>query len=140
LLNCIKANCLIDTGLTLSIISSSFIDRCQFPVILEPLNTNIVNASGKPLEIKGGTHLDIKLSDENSTNPFIVSHIEGECNIRTARNFVIDVTNNQLTANGKKIQMKCKGPIGCNRVTSHFCGMKFKKKTYIRHHCRRIHS
>jgi hypothetical protein len=142
-INGIKAYCLIDTGATLSMISSSFINRCQFPVILEPFESNIVNASGKPLEIKGRTHLDIKLNDEISTNPFIVSNIEGDAilglDFMTARNIVIDVPNNHLIANGKKIPMNCRGPIGCNRVICHYCGMKFKKKAYIRQHCRRIH-
>jgi hypothetical protein len=40
--------------------------------------TNIVNVSGKPLEIKGRTHLDVKLNDEISTNHFKVSDIEGD--------------------------------------------------------------
>jgi hypothetical protein len=87
-------------------ISSSFIDRCHFQVNLEPFEINIVNASGKPLEIKGRTNLDIKLNDEISTNPFIVSYIEGDAilglDFMAARNIVIDVPNNQLTANGKK--------------------------------------
>jgi hypothetical protein len=59
----------IDTGATLTMISSSFIDRCLFRVNSEPFERNIINAFGKPLEINGKTHFDINLNDEISTNP-----------------------------------------------------------------------
>ncbi|XP_053390200.1 uncharacterized protein LOC128553112 [Mercenaria mercenaria] len=119
-INGFKANCLIDTGATLSVISSSFLDNNSCTVDLENFEKDIVTASGSPIEIKGKTKVNIEINGETSSMPVVVSKIEGDAilglDFMKARNIVVDIVSNEISVNGTIIKLNCSGPIGCYRV------------------------
>ena len=119
-INNVEASCLIDTGATLSVISSEFLKKHQCSLVLETFQKEIITASGSPLEIMGRTKISIEINGKVSSANVIVAKIEGDAilgiDFMKTQNIIVDVGNNQIFIDGKSVQLNCTGPIGCYRV------------------------
>lgn len=104
-LNGTPASCLIDTGATLSILSTQVWERMHNKQTLESYQCNILSASGTELDVKGKTQITININEINCHMDVIVADIvDGDAilglDFMKTNNVVINVCENEMTIQG----------------------------------------
>ena len=121
-LNGHDVDCLVDTGATLSLVSTrvwNMIDGQSHN--LDEFSTEIVSASGNPIDIKGQTTVNLLINNNTMcTCVVIVADIEADVilglDFMKKERIQIDIETNSLFIQGKKCPMNCYGSLGCYRI------------------------
>ena len=121
--NRVPVESLVDTGATLTIISTRLwetIQQCSSP-LLENFSTQVFTASGEPVEIKGKTTVFIDIGGMHYTCKVVVADIDLDLimGLDFFRNHEcqIDVVHNVLKIHGISCEMMCSGTVGCYRLS-----------------------
>ena len=114
-------SCLVDTGATLTIISSRVWETIRdVPQNLNSFEQVISNASGSPIDVKGKTEVQIKVSKSSCYMGVIIADIDNEAILGLAflakNNCKIDIAQGNLTFQNETIKLDHIGYIGCSRV------------------------
>jgi predicted aspartyl protease len=121
-INGVEANCLVDTGATLTVVSTKLLQSSSYPSTLESFKQDVVTASGSPLDVEGKTSVVIVLNGHKSLADVIVSNIDVDAilglDYMKAQQIVVDVANEIITIGHETIHLNCAGPIGCYRVVA----------------------
>ena len=121
-LNGHDVDCLVDTGATLSLVSTrvwNMIDGQSHN--LDEFSTEIVSPSGNPIDIKGQTTVNLLITNNTMcTCVVIVADIEADVilglDFMKKERVQIDIETNSLFIQGKKCPMNCYGSLGCYRI------------------------
>ena len=120
--NGISVDSLVDTGATLTIISTHLWDtikQCSSP-LLEKFDTQVLTASGEPVALKGKTTVFIDIGGMHYTCQVVVADIDLELilglDFLKNHECQIDVVQNVLSIHGKSCELMCNGKIGCYRI------------------------
>jgi predicted aspartyl protease len=155
-INGTPATCLIDTGATLTIVSSKFMDSVQALSSLESFKHNIFTASGTVMQSIGKTSVIIEIGGFETLVNVVVANIDAEVilglDYMTSQGIMIDISNENMVIHGKVCKLNCVGPIGCCRVRLHdtkvcyekrfkceICTKTFKKSKYLGRHMKLKH-
>ena len=121
--NGVPVESLVDTGATLTIISTrlwDIIQQCSSP-LLEKFSPQVFTASGEVVAIKGQTTAFIEICDMHYTCKVVVADIDLDMimglDFFKNHECQIDVVRNILTIHGKPCEMTCSGAIGCYRLS-----------------------
>ncbi|KAH3700294.1 hypothetical protein DPMN_075269 [Dreissena polymorpha] len=111
-------SCLIDTGATLSLMSTQTWNlnrgKCSE---LNSFDKDIIAACGTPLTIKGQTTVDLRINGKTYPIKTVIADIDGE--IMLGLDFFkqyqchIDLASAQILINGDRCSIKSKGASGC---------------------------
>ncbi|MCG8044653.1 MAG: hypothetical protein JAY66_03025, partial [Candidatus Thiodiazotropha taylori] len=114
---------MIDTGATLSIVSSKAWDIVKQTCSneLEAFTMQIFTASGSQVDVKGKTQVVIELSGIKSVYEVIVADIDMDAilglDFLMTNKCKLDIENKVLEIKGKKCKLNLAGRLGCYRVT-----------------------
>ena len=113
--------CLIDTGATLTIISTKVWELIdQLSSALAPFSQIISTATGSPIEVSGKARVQIKMAKSLCYIDVIVANIENDLivglDFLKKMDCKIDVAKGTLTIQGQTIQLDCLGYVGCSRI------------------------
>ncbi|MCG8048996.1 MAG: reverse transcriptase domain-containing protein, partial [Candidatus Thiodiazotropha endolucinida] len=115
--------CLVDTGATLTIISTKVWELVDPPFsALTPFPQTISTATGSPIEVSGKARVQIKMAKSICYIDVIVANIENDLII--GLDFLknmdcrIDVAQGTLTIQGETMQLDCLGYVGCSRIVA----------------------
>ena len=121
--NGVLVESLVDTGATLTIISTRLwdtIQQCSSP-LLETFSTQVFTASGEPVEIKGKTTVFLDIGGMQYACKVVVADIDLDLimglDFFKDHNCQIDIVRNVLTIDGKPCEMTCSGAVGCYRLS-----------------------
>ncbi|MEW8542943.1 MAG: retroviral-like aspartic protease family protein, partial [Candidatus Thiodiazotropha sp.] len=113
--------CLVDTGATLTIISTKVWGLMdQSSSALDPYSQVISTATGSPIEVNGKARVQLKMAKSLCYIDVVVANIENDMVI--GLDFLknmdckIDVAQGTLTIQGQTIQLDCLGYVGCSRI------------------------
>ena len=115
-----EVNCLVDTGATLTMISTKFFETLGLNSNLEIFTPEIITASGTPLNTKGKTEINIEINGCKCQANVVVSDIDIDVvlglDFMKAHNISVNVAENSMLLQGKICQLNCWGNIGCFRI------------------------
>ena len=121
--NGISVDSLVDTGATLTIISTHLWDtikQCSSP-LLETFDTQVFTASGEPVNLKGKTTVFIDIGGMHYTCQVVVADIDLELilglDFLKNHECQIDAVQNVLSIHGKSCELTCNGKIGCYLIS-----------------------
>lgn len=90
------------------------------PTKLNPFNSDIVTASGAPLNIKGRTQVTIEIEGIQTYIDVLVSEIDVDAilglDFMKSTNAFTNIAENTLLLNGKMCHLNCTGQLGCYRI------------------------
>ena len=120
-LNGYEVDCLVDTGATLSVLSTrawKMIDGQGSK--LKTFDKEIVSASGNPLRIEGTTTVNLDLDGTHCSCNVIVADVESDIilglhSLKKERGH-INVETNSLVLKDKTFTLNCHGKLGCYRI------------------------
>lgn len=121
-INNIQAECLIDTGATLTIMSMRLWDIIQLSSssVLEKFHSQVFTASGESLEMKGKTTVFIEIGGMHFPCKIVVAKIDVDLilglDFLRDHNCQLDIVRNTLVVQGKTCHLSCSGSIGCYRI------------------------
>ena len=121
-INNIPAQCLIDTGATLTIMSTQVWENIRpfSSATVESYDGNVFTASGDPVKILGKTTVFIEIGGIHCSSSIIIADIDLSIilglDFLKRHNCQIDVAANSLVIQGKKCKLTCSGSIGCYRI------------------------
>ncbi len=100
------ANCLIDTGATLTVIASKLWEHSSQKQAIAEFHKEILSASGNPLDIKGTTNVTIKIGNMSCKTQVVVADIENDAllglDFLKQENCVVNTVKNTMSlAKGK---------------------------------------
>lgn len=116
-----SVSCLIDTGATLSLMSSTLWERIRQNLTLKEYQSSIVSASGNQMDVLGKTRVMLTFNSVQCEMDFVV--VKTDCDIIIGLDFMkqfhvsVDVDTETCMISGKQIKLQCTGKIGCYRVT-----------------------
>ena len=122
-INGVAAECLIDTGASLTILSKKAMEIISqnSKIQLEPFHSKLFTASGEKVSVHGKTRVLLELCGQQSIIDVTIADIdidviigldflkENECQL--------DLVNNILNCRGKQCVLRLMGKLGCYRVT-----------------------
>ena len=116
-------SCLVDTGATLSIISSRAWEAMDISSsTLTTFEQVISNASGSPIEVKGKTRVQIKVSKSTCNMDVIIADIDNEAilglDYLKRNGCKIDTAKGDLTIQDETVKLDHVGYVGCCRITA----------------------
>ena len=118
-INGLIVSCLVDTGATMSLISTRVWDKFEKQEICS-FNQTIVSASGTPLDVLGRAEVRIEINGSKFPFPAIIADVETDIilglDFMKANKVVTDIANNSMSINGKTCPLQAAGKIGCYRV------------------------
>jgi predicted aspartyl protease len=149
--NGVKANCLIDTGATLTIVYSKLMNILSVPCNLDNFRPEIFTAAGTLLQTHERTNVRIEIQGFEILTEVVISEIDVDVilglDFMKSQDVFIDVVNDSMTIRGKLCKLSCRGPIGSNRVgschvklsgdrrpTCPMCPKTFKRGIYLKRH------
>ena len=119
--NGVNTNLLIDTGATVTLISTSFFKDMNNMPTLSPSQRDILTANGESLKVAGKTIIEIQSDNFKCLNEAVVADINVDgilgLDFLKSQHAEIDMCNNTIKIQGHKIQFNIQGQIGCYRVT-----------------------
>ena len=122
-INNYDAECLVDTGATLSLISCKAWDLMNnLAAPLEEFSPDIFTASGNKVEVRGKTTVIVDLCDIQCVSEMVVADIDVD--IIIGLDFLrkhkckIDVTEETLSIRDRVSKLKLAGKLGCYRITA----------------------
>ena len=119
--NAVITNLLIDTGATVTLISTGFIKDMSNMPTLSPSQRDILTANGESLKVAGKTIIEIQSDNFKCLNEAVVADINVDgilgLDFLKSQHAEIDMCNNTIKIQGHKIQFNIQGQIGCYRVT-----------------------
>ena len=121
-INNIPAECLVDTGATLTIMSVQVWENIRpfSSAIMESYDGNVFTANGEPVRILGKTTVFIEIAGIHCSSSIVIADIDLSIilglDFLKQHNCQIDVAVNSLLIQGKKCKFTCSGSIGCYRV------------------------
>ncbi|MCG7879813.1 MAG: RNase H-like domain-containing protein, partial [Candidatus Thiodiazotropha endolucinida] len=120
-LNGYDVDCLVDTGATLSIVSTRAWHMIEDNSSdLQDFSREIVSASGTPLTVKGRTTVELIIGGMKCVFNVIVADVESDVilglDFLKQENGHIDIETNNLIIKEKKCPLSCQGSLGCYRV------------------------
>ncbi|CAC5395921.1 unnamed protein product [Mytilus coruscus] len=114
-----KAKMLIDTGITVSLISKKLFDSMHSHV-LSPMDRDILTTNGSPLILFGKTILDIEINGSVYSNIAVVADLNADgilgIDFQRSHNCVINITKGSIWVNGRETRLHFEDQIGCYRV------------------------
>ena len=115
--------CLLDTGATLTIISTKGWEAlARTSLTLTTFEQIISTAPGSPIEVKGNTEVQIKVAESSCYLDVIVADIDNEVilslDFLQNRNCKIDVLQQTLEIKDQPISIDCLGFVGCSRIVA----------------------
>ena len=120
-LNWYGVDCLVDTGATLTVLSTRAWNMIDGQVSsLRRFDKEIVSAFGNPLSVKGTTTVTLDFGEIKCSCNVIVADVESD--IILGLDFLknekghIDIETNSLILRGKKYPLNCNGSLGCYRT------------------------
>ncbi|XP_062579100.1 uncharacterized protein LOC134241021 [Saccostrea cucullata] len=118
----IEANLLVDTGATLSVLSSKVYEAIQNKPVLYKTNQIVSSACGTDLTVKGKTSICINLGESFYCQDVIVADfsLDGVIGLDFMKkyNCTIDIVNGYFKVNNKVYKVDFFGKIGCFRINS----------------------
>ena len=121
-INNYDAECLVDTGATLSLISCKAWDIINKSAdSLNEFRSDIFTASGNKVEVRGKATVLVELCDIQCVSEMVVADIDVDIilglDFLRKHNCKIDVTEETLSIQDKVSKLKLAGKLGCYRVT-----------------------
>ena len=123
LVNGVRANLLIDTGATVSLISRVMFDndiQHSNPVVSEAKG-DILSANKTPMKVKGKTKVDINMGDMEWRQEVIISDINVDgilgIDFLKSRDCVINLGTGKILISGEEYQIHVEGLTSCYRIT-----------------------
>ncbi|CAC5412259.1 unnamed protein product [Mytilus coruscus] len=118
--NGIITDLLIDTGATVTVISTKMFQKMLNMPNLIPTERDIITANGDSLHMSGKTELEIETDKFKNTNTAIVADINVDCILgldflRTQEAYM-NISKGTLTIKGHEVRFYVQGHIGCYRV------------------------
>ncbi|CAG2218827.1 unnamed protein product [Mytilus edulis] len=118
--NGIITDLLIDTGATVTVISTKMFKEMSNMPYLIPTERDILTASGHSLHVSGKTELEIETDTFKCINAAIVADINVDCilglDFLRTQEANINIYQGTLTIKGHEIRFYVQGHIGCDRV------------------------
>ena len=116
-------NSLVDTGATLTIISSRVWETVgNSSSTLNSFEQVISTASGNPIEVKGKTNVHIKVSKSSCYMEVIIADIDNEAilglDFLERNNCKIDIAQGNLMIQDETIKLDHVGYVGCSRIVA----------------------
>ena len=116
----VQVDCLVDTGATLTVISSQIWKMIQDKCILSPFSREIISATGDAMKVLGQAEITLKFGKAYCPVRVIVAEIDLDVvlglDIMKNHEISIDVINNAIVIKGQKLDLSCTGKLGCYRV------------------------
>ena len=113
-------DCLIDTGATLTLVSTKVWDTIKDTKPLDNFDSNIVSASGNKLNTMGKTRVCFDINDTNYAIDAVIAEMDVDVilglDFMIAHSVKVDVEGLIINLNGKPCSVTRAGKIGCNRV------------------------
>ena len=119
-------NCLVDTGASLSMLSTRVWENSNLSKnrVLPSYNKTNITASGSALDVIGKTSISLKIGKRNYDTEVIVADIENDMllglDFMKNHDCTVDVGRNALIIKGKSFDMNCMGKIGCHRFIAKY--------------------
>ncbi|CAG2249214.1 unnamed protein product [Mytilus edulis] len=118
--NGIITDLLIDTGATVTVISTKMFKKMSNMPSLIPTERDILTASGHSLHVSGKTELEIETDTFKCINAAIVADINVDCilglDFLRTQEANINIYQGTLTIKGHEVRFYVQGHIGCDRV------------------------
>ena len=114
-------DCLIDTGATLTLVSTKVWDTIKDTKPLDNFDSSIVSASGNKLNTMGKTRVCFEINDTSCAMDVVIAEkmdvdvIMG-LDFMIAHSVKVDIEGMAININGKTCSVKQAGKIGCHRV------------------------
>ena len=119
-INGAAANLLIDTGATVTLVSSKLF-KTMSHASLSPSQRDILTANGETLHVFGKTMLDIQIDGFKCNNIAVVADINVDgivgLDFLRSQNANISMSDGIITMQGHEIRFQIQGQIGCYRVS-----------------------
>ncbi|CAG2192365.1 unnamed protein product [Mytilus edulis] len=118
--NGIITDLLIDTGATVTVISTKMFKKMSNMPYLTPTERDILTASGHSLHVSGKTELEIETDTFKCVSAAIVADINVDCilglDFLRTHEANINIYKGTLTIKGHEVRFYVQGHIGCDRV------------------------
>ncbi|VDI32101.1 Hypothetical predicted protein [Mytilus galloprovincialis] len=118
--NGIITDLLIDTGATVTVISTKMFKKMSNMPYLIPTERDILTASGHSLHVSGKTELEIETDTFKCISAAIVADINVDCilglDFLRTHEANINIYKGTLTIKGHEVRFYVQGHIGCDRV------------------------
>ncbi|VDI75288.1 Hypothetical predicted protein [Mytilus galloprovincialis] len=118
--NGIITDLLIDTGATVTVISTKMFKKMSNMPYLTPTERDILTASGHSLHVSGKTELEIETDTFKCISAAIVADINVDCilglDFLRTHEANINIYKGTLTIKGHEVRFYVQGHIGCDRV------------------------
>ncbi|MCG8047963.1 MAG: RNase H-like domain-containing protein, partial [Candidatus Thiodiazotropha endolucinida] len=116
----INADCLVDTGATLTIVSSKVWEVINDKKALTQFDTPLVSATGDTMKVKGRTELSMTFGDSQYTVPVIIADMDIDVvlgiDFMQEQDVSVNVAHRKMIIGKQEFPLQCSGKIGCYRV------------------------
>ena len=116
----ITADCLVDTGATLTIVSSKLWEVINSKNSLTPFDTPLVSAAGDTTKVKGRTELSMTFGDLQYSVPVIIADMDIDVvlgfDFMQEQDVSVSVAHRKMIIGKQEFLLQCSGKIGCYRV------------------------
>ena len=116
-----QAECLVDTGATLTLVSNKVWNTIKGTKSLDSFDSKIVSASGNKLNTMGKTRLCLVINDTSCAMDVVIAEMDVDAilglDFMISHNVKVDVRGMVMNINGKSCSLTQAGKIGCYRVT-----------------------
>ena len=116
-----QAECLVDTGATLTLVSNKVWNTIKGTKSLDSFDSKIVSASGNKLNTMGKTRLCFVINDTSCAMDVVIAEMDVDAilglDFMISHNVKVDVRGMVMNINGKSCSLTQAGKIGCYRVT-----------------------
>jgi predicted aspartyl protease len=118
----VSANFLVDTGATLSIVSTSFYDKLTKKPILQEFSQQITSADGGCLSVKGKGEFIFEICENSFQIKAVVANVRADgiigLDFLKDNDCIIDIVSKRLVVGKKSFNVHFEGPLGCYRVVA----------------------
>ena len=118
----VSANFLVDTGATLSIVSTSFYDKLTKKPILQEFSQQITSADGGCLSVKGKGEFIFEICENSFQIKAVVANVRADgiigLDFLRDNDCIIDIVSKRLVVGKKSFNVHFEGPLGCYRVVA----------------------
>ena len=111
---------LIDTGATMTLVSSKLYDKFSQKPSLKSVTQTIETANGGNMHVHGRAEFEIKIGSVNVSSSAVVANITAEgiigLDFLRTNNCILDIVSETLTIGQDKFKLIFEGPLGCYRI------------------------